>query len=226
MVRQELGVVPDTPDEGGAPPRLQWQSEEIDSGFCRNAAPMLRLARFVARVDLQPAEIHSEAGCPDDRGDSGLGQVQRPNGIGHAPRVWADLAGLWLQREIEAIARDKGVGFIQYREIVRVTLRDIIRKVLRKGHHTVFEGFRLANQRHPLRSEAPEVDRLAATGAAYRDRDMSLARVLRLAIPFAEPAQPPDEVTFAIGARRTVMGTDREIDSPSRALEFIRDLHT
>jgi hypothetical protein len=66
---------------------------------------------------------------------------------------------------------------------------------------------------------------MAATGAAYRDRDMFPARSLGFDIPLAENPQPPAEVTPAIGARRTLVWADREIDLPSGMQEFVRDLN-
>ncbi|CDX30149.1 hypothetical protein MPLSOD_120258 [Mesorhizobium sp. SOD10] len=46
-----------------------------------------------------------------------------------------------------------------------------------------------------------------------------------LEVPFAENPQPPAEVTPTIGAWRTVMRADREIDAPARALQLIGNLH-
>ncbi len=60
---------------------------------------------------------------------------------------------------------------------------------------------------------------------ADRDRDVLGAQRWGLGVPFAQDAEPPDEVTSAIPARGAVVGTDRQVDAPARAQQLIRDLH-
>ena len=45
------------------------------------------LAGFVEGIDLQPAEVLTEAGRPDDRGDAGRRQIQLADRVGQAVRV-------------------------------------------------------------------------------------------------------------------------------------------
>ena len=186
---------------------------------------MLRPAFFVECVDLQPAEIKSKACCPNDRSHAGLRQIQLENWIGHAVRVRVDIAGFGLLRKVQTIAGDISVGFVQHRQVVGIPQREIVRKIRREAHHALFEGLRHTNERHPLCGKTPEVDRVAAMGTAHRDRDMGHARLDGRGIPLAEDPQPPAEVTLAIASRRTVVRTDREVNTLSRTQEFVRDLH-
>ena len=74
---------------------------------------MLRPALRVKRIDLQPAVVNGEAGCPDDRRDAGLSQVQFKNRMDQALGVRPDVVGFGFRRQVQAIAGGKGVGFIQ-----------------------------------------------------------------------------------------------------------------
>ena len=176
---------------------------------------MFRLTCFIDRVNLQPAEINSKAGCPDNGGDSGLCQIQLQNRIGHALRVRFNFPGFRFLRKVETIAGNKSVGLVQHRQGVRIPLRDIIRKIHREAHNTVFERFCPTNQRHPLARKTPEVHCMAATGTAHRDGDMFHAWLKGRGIPLAEDAQPPDEVTPTIASGREVVGAHREINTLS-----------
>ena len=58
----------------------------------------------------------------------------------------------------------------------------------------ILERLRPAEQRHPTRGKAPEVDGVSAVGATDRDCDMFHAGFDSPGIPMAQCAQPPDEI--------------------------------
>ena len=177
---------------------------------------MPRPAVLVEGVDLQPAVVGGIARRPDNRGDPGLGKVQSEDRIGHAVGIRRDIACLGLIGQIEAIADGVGIRLVQHRKKVGVASREVVREVGREAHHALAKAARPAEERHPRRGEAPELDGPAALGTAHSDRDVLGARRGRRGVPLAEHAQPPAEIAAAIGARRAVVRPDREIDSSVR----------
>ena len=184
---------------------------------------MLRLARFVEGVDLQPAEVEPVAGRPDDGGDPRRLEVEREDRIGHAVGIGRHDAGLRLLRQVEAVARDIGVRLVEHREVVGVAGREIRREPRLEGHHAVAERRRAADERHAPRREAAVVDGLAAVGAADREGDV-LGRRRRLGVPLVEHAEPPDVVAAAVAARRTVVRADRDVDAAAGLEQLLGDL--
>ena len=187
---------------------------------------MLWLAVRIKGVDLQPAEIERKAGGPDDRADPGLDHVQFSQGVGHAVRVGRKMARFGFGRQVQPVAFDIGIGLIQNREVIGIPLGNAIRQAGVEPHHIAGKGLGAAHQRHALAREPPEINRLAAIGAADGDGDMLGARRGGLNIPQAKHPEPPDKITPAVAARRAVMRADREIHAPACALQFIGDLHT
>ena len=147
------------------------------------------------------------------------------NWPGHACRVRSDLAGIGLSPEGQGHCGQHRHRPRPTATLVGVAVRNIVRQIPRKGHRTAPVRFRPAHECHPLRGKTPKVDRMAATGAAHRDRDMLRARPWRFGIPLAENAEPPAVVALAIGPGRTIVRADRQIDALSRRQQFFGDLH-
>ena len=78
---------------------------------------------------------------------------------------------------------------------------------------------------YALLRETPEVHRMAAARAAHRNGDVFPAGLHDFRVPFAEHAQPPAEIAAAIGARRAIMRSNRQIDALARALQLVGYLH-
>ncbi|KWV85932.1 hypothetical protein PFLmoz3_04455 [Pseudomonas fluorescens] len=70
-----------------------------------------------------------------------------------------------------------------------------------------------------------EVDGLAAMGAAHSNGHVFTARFHRRLVPLAQHPEPPAEIPVAIGARRAVMGANRQVNLATGALQFIGDLY-
>ena len=120
---------------------------------------------------------------------------------------------------------DERVGLLEQREVVGVALRDVLREVGREPERAVVIGGHEPEQRDAAALEVTEVDGAPAVRSADRDRDVRGALRRSLRVPLVEDAEPPAEVTPAVAARRTVVGTDAEVDAPAGAAQLVRDLH-
>src|SRR5690349_639232 len=217
--------MPDAPDEARPAPRQPRQAEEVDAGLAGHTALVPWPAVPVEGIDLQPAEIGGVAGHPDDRRDAGSSEVESGKRAYHAIRGRAEHAGFRLLGEVESVERDVGVGFIEQREIVRITGRDVAAKVGRKAHAAVTERCRAADEGYALGGKVAEVDSMAAVCAAHRDGHVLGASGWRSGFPLPENAQPPDIVPPPVAPRRPVVRADREVDLPARLPELGGDLH-
>ena len=145
--------------------------------------------------------------------------------MGHALGIGQALAGLRLFRQVEAIAFDIGVGGVQQGQVVLVAKADVVHQVVLEARDTTLERLGQADQGHALVGEGAEVHGMAATGAADGDGHVLAARLHDFRVPLAEHAQPPAEVTVAVGTRRTVMSAHGEIDLAAGAHKFVGDLY-
>ena len=157
VVGQVLGVVPDAPDEARPAPRQPGQPEEVDAGLGRHAAPVPRPAALVEGVDLQPAVVDGEAGRPDDRGDPGArrGRARAAGSVtqsGSGP----EHVRLRLLGQVEAVARDVGVGLVEQRQVVGVAAARCCRR--RSG----------ANRRVPSSNDGGPADERRCRGRRGR----------------------------------------------------------
>ncbi|MNM82084.1 hypothetical protein D3C81_941070 [compost metagenome] len=139
--------------------------------------------------------------------------------VQHEPRF-----GLF--RQVESVARDVGIRRVQQRQVISVTGSDVARQILLERHHAVVEGLGQPHQRHALLGQSPEIDGLPTTRTAHGDGDVLAPRLHGFQIPKPQHPQPPAEITVAIGARRTVVLADRQVDLLAGTLQFIGDLHT
>lgn len=186
---------------------------------------MDRSPRRVEGIHLQPAgKVERIARSPDNGGDAGLGQVEPQQGIGHAFRVWCDVARLGLLGQIKPLTRHVGIGGIQHRQVVCIPQRDVAGQIGFENHFPVGKGLRAADQRHATAGQFTKVNGMAAVGAADCNGYMISRGVAGFGVPHAKHAQPPYEITPAVAAGWPVMGPDRKIDTTARAHQFIRDL--
>ena len=217
--------MPHAPDEGRAPARQPGQAQEVDARLMAHAAVVARLAAGLEAVHLQPAEVHPVARGPDDGGDAGGGQVEFAQRMGHALRIGQAPAGLGLLGQVQAVAADVVVGRIEHGQVVGVAVGDVLGQVVPEAHPAIGEGLGQPHQGDALVAQRTKVHGVAAARAADGNGHMLAAGLGNSRIPFAQHAQPPAEITAAIGARRPVMGAYREKHLAARALQLIGNLH-
>ena len=140
---------------------------------------------------------------------------------GSGPRT----AGLRLLGQVETVAGDVGVGLVEHRQVVGVTVVDVDAEVGAKCMTPSSNDPATAHQRDAAGGEGPEVDGVAAVCTADGDGHVLGATRRRRSIPLAENPEPPAEVAAAIASRRPVVRPDREVDLAARLLEFVGDLH-
>ena len=110
--------------------------------------------------------------------------------------------------------------------MVGIPLGNILRQVTGNADHAILEPLGHPEKGHAPVGKAPEIDRLAAIGAADGDGHMLAPGGRRLHLPFAEDAEPPDEILAAIGPWRPVMRADRKPDIAARPEKFIGNLRS
>jgi hypothetical protein len=169
LVGNVLGVVPDTPDEAGAAARLPRQAEEVHARLGGYTALLQRLSLVIEGVHLQPAVINGEPCSPDDRGNASSGKVQLTNGVGEALRIRPEEAGFRLLREVQAVALNVGVSFVEQFQVMGIAIRDVVSEVLCKAHGSVIERSSAPYQGDPILRERAEVDGVATVCATHRD---------------------------------------------------------
>ena len=130
-----------------------------------------------------------------------------------------------LDGQVEAVARDVGVGLRQQREVAGVAVGDRGGHVRREVHRALRVRRRAAHEGHAAGGEVAEVDGATAVRAADRDRDVLGALRRSLGVPRAEDPEPPHEVAAAVATRGAVVRADGEVDAPPGRQQLVGDLH-
>ena len=172
---------------------------------------MRRAALLVEGVDLQPAVVVGETGCPHDGRDPGGCEVELRDRVGDAVGEWSQDVRLWLRGEVEAVALDVVVGLSQHGEIGCVAVLDVGAQVGGEGHGAGVECLRAPEKSDPVRGELPDVDGVPTARAADCDGHMLGARGRGRRVPLAENAQPPTEVASTVTTWRAIMRSDGEV---------------
>src|SRR5262249_43751424 len=97
-------------DKARGSSRQKPKAEKVKAGHVGNTAPMNRSTAFIQNAALQPAEIEAIPRRPDDRGYSGLPQLQSEDGVPHARRFGFNLSSGRLLGQIEPFPYDVRVG--------------------------------------------------------------------------------------------------------------------
>ena len=116
------------------------------------------------------------------------------------------------------------VGLTQHGEIIRIARDNVLLKISGEVHSAVGVRGCVADQSHACRGEVTEVDRVATVGTAHGDRDMFGTLWRSLQIPQPEHAKPPNEITFAVTTRRTIMFANGQIHLTSGCEKLAGDL--
>ncbi|WP_284252837.1 hypothetical protein [Litorihabitans aurantiacus] len=185
---------------------------------------MPRPPALVERVELEPRVVGRETGRPQHGADTGAAQVERAHGLRHAGGLRTEVVRLGLEREVEAVALDVGVGVLEHPQVGGVTGGDRGAQVVVEVHDAVADGGGAAHQRDALGGEVAEVDGPAAVGPADRDRDVLRAQRRSARVPLAQHAEPPHEVAPAVAARRPVVRSDGEVNLAPGPADLLRDL--
>ena len=77
MIGNVACIVFDAKNKTGLAATHQWQAENVKPGHVDDSTVMSDLALAVEDIDFEPAVIGTETGCPDDRADIRLVEIER-----------------------------------------------------------------------------------------------------------------------------------------------------
>src|SRR5699024_8283034 len=174
--------------------------------------------------DLEPGVVDAETGRPDHSADAHGDEVELEDRVADTLRIRAKDVSLGLRWQVESIAFDVLVGLAQQRQVVLVSPRDVPLQIFSDLQLSVGIGIRPTEQGDARFRKVSKIHGVAALGTADSDRDMLGSGRSSGHVPLAQHPEAPAKVTVAVGARRTVVWTDGEMDRSPRALDLRSDL--